>query len=737
MAPPARPQGIYPQVASGATAPPPPPPPPEINESFGTLRPGEDLSSTVQDANNNFMQSMGLKAQVTEQEAAATLSRVRFNHKTGNPELVPIEAPGQVESSVTAEELANEHRRKTLSCFSNRDELLVEFGMPVIQYFNFVKFTVATNLIVFLITLIGFLPHLNNAGPKLYNEGIGFMQSTSISSVDLLFLSSVQPSSDPTWITMIALTVVVSFMAPFVYLSVATKYFKDFEKTQDMEELYNKSQADRIIRDKELDPSWAIYRLIFSYFIFILCLGAPMLIMWALLNPALYPVLQSQYDSTQKTPDNWTEGLQLVLYLLVSLTVTVSNLIFETVVGYLTDFEGHEHWHQYRNHRLWKRVIFRVSNMMALFAIRFWTDLPFYTCASGRIAFQVFIFIILDLTVNNIIEVLYPAIMDWVTYCTVGKVINAVGDEENRPEFELSDEYFEIVYRQYIMYMGVSVFPMIAGITLVANLVEWGTDKYRLFYHCRKPRQVVVGGRRHLFGALFISAFFALVTFPAGAVWWGGPLGPYMCWPCPQYSRFSSPDGSCGASFDEITCKMSNGTELSNDYMRTQIDNLRAPETSSAYRIADAFFSDNSGLFTSRRCACRPCLNVIGCGCNEPIHAFECQNVEPFIDGVENQQYWNIMQCDTPRWKYKKAEAATYQPKCHSGLGDRLDKDCTKHEDCPTDTDPKAFCKTYCPTPREGDDTFFGVASCWDCPEVATSSLVNPGQARTDRKSVV
>eukprot|EP00961_Rhodomonas_salina_P151278 2036573-Rhodomonas_salina.1 len=25
------------------------------------------------------------------------------------------------------------------SCFSNRDELLVEFGMPVIQYFNFVK----------------------------------------------------------------------------------------------------------------------------------------------------------------------------------------------------------------------------------------------------------------------------------------------------------------------------------------------------------------------------------------------------------------------------------------------------------------------------------------------------------------------------------------------------------------------------------------------------------------------
>ena len=30
-------------------------------------------------------------------------------------------------------------------------------------------------------------------------------------------------------------------------------------------------------------------------------------------------------------------------------------------------------------------------------------------------------------------------------------------DDENKPEFELSEEYFEILYRQFIMYMGVSV----------------------------------------------------------------------------------------------------------------------------------------------------------------------------------------------------------------------------------------------------------------------------------------
>ncbi|KAJ1471694.1 hypothetical protein T484DRAFT_1843182, partial [Baffinella frigidus] len=48
--------------------------------------------------------------------------------------------------------------------------------------------------------------------------------------------------------------------------------------------------------------------------------------------------------------------------------------------------------------------------------------------------------------------------------------------EENKPDFELSDEYFEIVYRQYVICMGFSVMPMIALIGLTANLIELPVD---------------------------------------------------------------------------------------------------------------------------------------------------------------------------------------------------------------------------------------------------------------------
>jgi len=35
--------------------------------------------------------------------------------------------------------------------------------------------------------------------------------------------------------------------------------------------------------------------------------------------------------------------------------------------------------------------------------------------------------------------------------------VHVQGEEaEEKPEFELSEEYFEITYRQFIMYMGVS-----------------------------------------------------------------------------------------------------------------------------------------------------------------------------------------------------------------------------------------------------------------------------------------
>jgi len=45
-------------------------------------------------------------------------------------------------------------------------------------------------------------------------------------------------------------------------------------------------------------------------------------------------------------------------------------------------------------------------------------------------------------------------------------------DDDQKPDFELSEEYFEIIYRQFIMYMGISVFPLISGAALCCSVLQ-------------------------------------------------------------------------------------------------------------------------------------------------------------------------------------------------------------------------------------------------------------------------
>ncbi len=65
------------------------------------------------------------------------------------------------------------------------------------------------------------------------------------------------------------------------------------------------------------------------------------------------------------------------------------------------------------------------------------------------------------------------------------------GNNSVRPEFDVSDEYpisfahlrfryLELLYRQFIIYLGMPVFPLITAIGLILNYFKFYLDKFRM-----------------------------------------------------------------------------------------------------------------------------------------------------------------------------------------------------------------------------------------------------------------
>ena len=96
----------------------------------------------------------------------------------------------------------------------------------------------------------------------------------------------------------------------------------------------------------------------------------------------------------------------------------------------------------------------------------------------------------------------------------------AEGEDELASEIELTDDYVELLYRQYVMLMCLCVFPLIAALTLLCNLLEWPLDKLK-FIKLSNPR---IRGRfhrstAHLAGFAVLVAAAGFAHFPTGPIW--------------------------------------------------------------------------------------------------------------------------------------------------------------------------------------------------------------------------
>jgi len=104
-----------------------------------------------------------------------------------------------------------------------------------------------------------------------------------------------------------------------------------------------------------------------------------------------------------------------------------------------------------------------------------------------------------------------------------------------QPEFEVAEQYLNLIYRQFIMYISFPFFPLIGLVSLICNLVEYVQilhscnmgfylscrfsyilDKVILLRICKTPPQLRGSMKHYLIFFLFVSGILSLVLFPYG-----------------------------------------------------------------------------------------------------------------------------------------------------------------------------------------------------------------------------
>jgi len=232
------------------------------------------------------------------------------------------------------------------------------------------------------------------------------------------------------------------------------------------------------------------------------------------------------------------ENNSFVFSIALSGFLAVSNLIWQKVCEWLTMLEGHYTWTAFRKHQTVKVYAWKTINISTIFFSRYlvrvyfqWlvTNVPFYGtfatqntnleyCSLEYDAETFLINVIMEFTVIRAASVMGP----WLLYrfwamCNVDKA--GYYSDKGRPEFDVSTEYLELLYRQFVLYLAMSVCPLVAPLSFLGNLWEYPIDKWTLLNLARTPPILRGSMRSFLVFFMFITALNGLIMFPQGTAW--------------------------------------------------------------------------------------------------------------------------------------------------------------------------------------------------------------------------
>jgi hypothetical protein len=261
-------------------------------------------------------------------------------------------------------------------------------------------------------------------------------------------------------------------------------------------------EADRILENQDYSRTNCAIRRIISAIVFVGLIGAS--------ATGIY-FLQAWGTETYVQTNFW-------LSLVVTAIIAIINLIWSFICAILVGFEKHRTWSAHRKHHTIKLYLFKIINVTAMYAALQWAFARPDSCPLQDVGVKFFLLIILDLFVMNVVEFVVPPLKTWATR-NIRCLKTEGSDESELPEFDVAEEYLELLYRQFVLYIGMLTLPLITLVALVTNLVEYPLDKLRMLRICQRPKRL--NSRLTGFIVIFMccSALAGFLSYPFGGLW--------------------------------------------------------------------------------------------------------------------------------------------------------------------------------------------------------------------------
>ncbi|KAH3744748.1 DUF590 family protein [Pelomyxa schiedti] len=473
--------------------------------------------------------------------------RVKYT-KTGHPYLKKIKNPEttlaiqaiKVSDATTgeafSEEPIEEDQIKPPGVCSSSATLGSYYGIGVQLYFHFLNFVILTNVFLFLLAAINFVPHF------FIDFSIGNSDDDALSIVQeqrkLFYLSSYSQPVFSYWITTVSVVIISAFFLGPLYSKTVSGFFN---KRQLFDHEDNWDVEDTIPENAAISKCSHIARMCLCYSIFIL-----LLLLLAIFTFG-FAILEMNFVSSK------------VASACIAFVICIIRMVWGVLGTYLTKFERHKTWISFENHALLKWYLFKLMSLASVYlcrwlvAVRYaeqftfnWDipDIPWFEdsssgnftsstsrpnseelekiCGLVSIGDQFVMLLAIDLIVSNFMEIILPIvwpIIKKIFTCSCCKKDKQLSPKSKRPEFEVAEEYLELLYRQFVIYLGFPFVPMISAMGLIINLFELLVDRFRLVKICKKPPVLHGSMKKQLVFYLFLTAGATAACFPNGGGW--------------------------------------------------------------------------------------------------------------------------------------------------------------------------------------------------------------------------
>eukprot|EP01138_Halocafeteria_seosinensis_P016352 gb/GECG01016683.1/.p1 GENE.gb/GECG01016683.1/~~gb/GECG01016683.1/.p1 ORF type:complete len:517 (+),score=62.36 gb/GECG01016683.1/:1-1551(+) len=372
-----------------------------------------------------------------------------------------------------------------------------EYGAGVYVYFKYINYLVGINLAIGLFGLIFYIVAASKG-----------LSTDTYSGLDLLFLGAAPHSAKTAWYGLISVSMLGAFLAAPIY-----QRYQRYITEQWKEEEHIDPNEDVIEENLNYTERQRRIRRSVSLLLFLV-----IVVIQGLITYGIHSAL-SDSDSE-------------IAAQILGAMVTLMKSFWKFLSKFMTKYEKHRRKTRYIEYDTGKVFFMRMANVLSVYLTKFLTEQSVIDegqtcedaneaadcdCPLAAMGQQFFWILIFEMSGANLIQVVIPWIM--LKYNERNSLTSGQGDEANKQEFDLPDEFTEVLYRQFIIYLGTIVFPLLPLLGVASYILEYWVDKYRLIYLSQKQlsRPHPVRAKLLFFFHIFAAAA-ALFSFPNGLV---------------------------------------------------------------------------------------------------------------------------------------------------------------------------------------------------------------------------